>query len=92
MVTRIRETELALGSGEKTMHPMEKELREFARRSVFATRAIAVGEVFTRNNIAVLRCGTLRPGLAPRHWDELLGKRARRDIPAERSIQRDDVD
>lgn len=90
MVRKIREVEKALGDGEKAPHPSEAELRRFARRSIFAVRDIKAGEVFTPENIAVLRCGNLTPGLDPKHFPEVLGKRARQDIPAERAIREED--
>lgn len=90
MIQKVRETEKALGTGEKMMHPVEAELRGFARRSMFALRDIAEGEEFTRENIAVLRCGNLKPGLEPKRFHEILGKRALRNIPAESAIQSED--
>jgi sialic acid synthase SpsE len=90
MVRRVREAESALGSGEKTVQPVEEELRRFARRSVFAVRDIAVGEELTKENVAALRTGTLEPGLDPIALDELLGRRATRAIGAETAIRRED--
>src|SRR3989442_1628174 len=65
MIARVREAETALGNGEKVMHPVETELRGFARRSIFAVRNIEAGEELTRENIAVLRHGNLKHGLEP---------------------------
>lgn len=47
------------------------------KRSIYATRAIAVGEPFTEENIRVIRPGF---GLHPRHFHALLGKPARRNL------------
>ena len=91
MVCRIRETESALGSHVKAMHPIEKELKDFARRSIFSTRFIHGGEMISRENVAVLRCGNLPSGLSPKEFPSLLGKRARRDIPAETTIRQEDL-
>ena len=91
MIERIRETERALGTGEKTVDPVEHELRAFARRSVFAIRPIAAGELFTVDNVAVLRCGTCAPGLAPAEYRRVLGCRAARAIAAETSVQAEDM-
>lgn len=90
MVRKVQEAEQALGSGEKVPHPVERELRAFARRSVFAIRDIRQGEPFTTENVAVLRCGQQAPGVPPREFPALLGRRARKDIPADRAIQRGD--
>lgn len=86
MIQKVREAEKALGCGEKVIQPVEAELRGFARRSIFAVRDIVVGETFTQGNIAILRCGNLKFGLEPKHFQDLLGKRARRNIPAESAI------
>lgn len=44
------------------------------RRSIYAVRDIAAGEVVTAESIRVVRPGY---GLAPRHFDDLIGRRAR---------------
>ena len=72
------------------MHPVEAELRWFARRSIFAVRDIGIGETFMEENIAILRCGKLKGFLEPKHFPDLLGKSAQRNIEAESGIQRDD--
>lgn len=90
MIQKVREVEKALGTGEKVMQPVEGELRRFARRSIFAVRNIRSGEILTKDNIAVLRCGKLAAGLEPEHFEEVLGKPVQRDIPAERAIRRED--
>ena len=90
MIQKVRETEKAVGTGEKVMHPVEAELRGFAPRSIFTLRDIAVGEEFTRENIAVLRSGNLKAGLEPKRFREIPGKRALWNIPAESAIQSED--
>ena len=47
------------------------------KRSIYASRNIAAGDVFTKENIRVIRPGY---GLHPRHFLDLLGKRAERAI------------
>ena len=91
MIERIRQMERALGTGEKTVDPVEEELRAFARRSVFAIRRIAAGESFTPQNVAVLRGGKCHPGLAPGEFASLLGRRAVREIAADSPVQREDI-
>jgi sialic acid synthase SpsE len=91
MIDGIRQTERALGAGGKTVEPVEEELRAFARRSVFATRHILAGETFSTDNVAVLRCGKCRPGLAPVAFPLLLGRRATREIAGDTALQPEDV-
>jgi N-acetylneuraminate synthase len=91
LVRRIRETEQVLGDGRKEVDEVEWELRQFARRSVFTTRALHAGEAFTAYNTAVLRQGKLPAGIAPRHWHQVLQHQAARELPPWTSLQADDV-
>jgi sialic acid synthase SpsE len=91
LVEKVREAEMALGSGVKIVDPVEGELRRFARRSVFAVRDVAVGEPFTLENICVLRNGNLEPGLEPARLDDVLARRAARTVQAETALQEGDL-
>ncbi len=91
MVRKIRETQQALGSGEKTPHPVEQELRSFARRSIFSVQPLAPGDVVTLEKVAVLRCGKQAAGLEPDRLDEILGRKVLRAVPAETAIREGDV-
>ena len=92
MVQKIREVELALGSGEKTAQPVEAELHDFARRFIFSSELIRRGEVLTHQNLAVLRKGNLPAGLMPRELDRVIGKRAIHDIEPEKPLSEDDFE
>lgn len=54
----------------------EEKSRAF-RRSIYACRDIAPGEVLTSDNIRVIRPGF---GLAPKYYPTILGKHARQAI------------
>jgi len=90
MIQKVRQVEKALGNAKKVPHSVEAELRKFARRSIFAIRVISKGEEFTRENIAVLRCGNLPPGLQPKYFDKVLHKHAQHNIAAEQAIREGD--
>ncbi len=92
LVRRVRETEQVLGHGRKEVLTAEKELRAFARRSIFATRPVAVGETLRADNIAVLRCGQLGYGLDPEAYEALLGRVAARPIANETLIRLEDLE
>ena len=47
------------------------------RRSLYATMDIQAGQVFTAENVRSIRPGF---GLAPKHYETILGRRARRDV------------
>lgn len=91
MVAAIRDAELARGSGRKRVHDDEQELREFARRSIFAIRDVGIGDTLDQSTIGVLRSGKKRPGLPPSRYDELLGRRAARAIRAGDPVVAEDV-
>lgn len=79
LVAGIREVERSLGDGVK--HPVQAEagVAMVARKSLVAAVDIAKGTVITADIIAVRRPGT---GLPPSARADVLGRRAREDIPA----------
>lgn len=76
MVRAIRETEQALGEVRYTLTDKETASRAF-RRSLFVVQEVAIGEVFTNDNIRSIRPGY---GLHPRYLEIVLGRRAAQDI------------
>lgn len=91
MVSAIRDTETALGTGEKHVLEVEEELYEKARRAVHAVRDIEAGDEFTTENVNVLRPGEKDAGLDPKFYDEILGETATRDVQKGDGIQWDHV-
>lgn len=83
MVAAIRNIEVALGDGIKRLTPSEARNKPVARKSMVASRAIKVGEVFTVENLTTKRPGT---GISPMRWDEFLGKKAPRNFAADELI------
>lgn len=64
----------------------EAKSRQF-RQSIYPARDIAAGELFSTDNLKICRPGL---SLAPRHWDQLIGKPAKRPIAfAERLTEKD---
>lgn len=92
MVRRIREVERTLGTGEKSVHGVEAELRAFARRTVFTTKAVVAGEVVSRENTAVLRAGKLAHGLPPRDYPAALGRKFVRALDGYATVMPTDVE
>ena len=77
----VEETERAhqaLGTVQLCVQASEEKSRVF-KRSIYVARPIAEGEVFTTENLRVIRPGD---GLLPRHWDVVLGRRAARPLAA----------
>ena len=81
MVQSIRKAEKSLGSGIKEVLKTEKELRNFAKRSIQAICKIPKGqELIEGVNFDVLRPGKKSRGLEPRFLDSLNGKKSKTDI------------
>ena len=83
MVSAIRDTEAAMGSGVKRHDPTEQEMYDLARRSIVAACSIPAGTVITADMLAVKRPGT---GIAPKFLDTVIGRTARTDIPEDEII------
>jgi N,N'-diacetyllegionaminate synthase len=77
MVTAIRNIEVALGDGIKRLTPSEKRNQAVSRKSLVASRPIELGETLTSENMTAKRPGT---GISPMRWDEVVGKKSRRDF------------
>ena len=72
----IRAVERALGKVHYGVSAAEEGSAVF-RRSLFIVRDMSAGEEFTAENLRSIRPGH---GLAPRHYDAVLGRRAGEDI------------
>lgn len=93
MVKAIRQTEEALGSGKKEVQSQERELREYAQRSIQAIAEIKKGDALSEGkNIDVLRPGKQKQGLHPKYLAEIEGKKATRNISLSDGIQESDYE
>lgn len=76
-----RRVDACLGDGRKRLSPGEAGFYRSTKRSILAVRDIQAGDLLSEENIALLRSETnLKPGLAGKHWDSILGRRAVRNI------------
>lgn len=76
MVDSVRTAERALGRVNYEATENEKNSRAF-RRSLFVTEDMKIGDVFTENNVRSVRPAY---GLATKHLEAILGRRAARDL------------
>jgi len=88
MVQNIRETEKAMGTGEKKVSEQEKEMYEKGRRSLIAAMKIPKGTKITREMIIIKRPGY---GIKPKNLDRVIGKTAKRDISEDQWITWKDI-
>ena len=86
MIRDIRRAKASIGK--VTYDRTEEEEKHLhGRRSLYAVKDIAIGEVFSAENVRSIRPGY---GLAPKHLSELLGKTAKRNIKfGERITEKD---
>jgi len=84
MVRCIRNIEAALGTGVKRPSGSELKNKDVARKSIVANCNIDEGQIFNEDNLAVKRPGT---GISPMKWDEVLGKRAKRNFKEDELIE-----
>jgi sialic acid synthase SpsE len=78
MVRDIRTAEKSLGSVRYGASHQEQASLAF-RRSLFVTRPIRKGEAFTPENVRSIRPSN---GLHPRHYEEVMTKKAACDLDA----------
>jgi len=78
MVSAVCTAQQAVGKVDYGVSPREAASREF-RRSLFVTRAIAAGERFTHDNVRSVRPAS---GLPPKCLEQVLGRKANRELEA----------
>jgi N-acetylneuraminate synthase len=88
LVASIRLVEQMLGDGVKQPAPGEAKTRRNNRKSIVLERDIAAGEPLTAAHLAIKRPGT---GIAPKHFDDLIGRTPRRTLAAEEVLTWDDL-
>lgn len=65
---------LVSGSSIKKTYPEEQYVRDFAFKTIFATRNIEIGELLTTENTGVLRPGESDRGIEPEFYEILLDR------------------
>lgn len=83
LVAAIRNVEKALGSAVKAPSKSESKNIGVVRKSIVASCRINKGEYFSPQNLTVKRPGN---GISPMKWDEVVGKKAKRNFNEEEQI------
>lgn len=84
MIESIRNIEKALGDGIKYPSKSERKNIDIARKIIVADTDIKYGEVFSECNLTTKRAGG---GISPMQWDEIIGRKAKRDFLKDESIE-----
>ncbi len=87
LVDGVRKIEASLGS-DKKVHEREKPIREWAFRSLVTTKPVMAGEVLSEDAVWSKRPGT---GIPSHRMDEVVGRTASRDLPANALIDWTDL-
>lgn len=87
LVTQSQRSHAALGSPSIGCSEQDAKQTHF-RRSIYASCDIQAGEQFTSRNLRIVRPSL---GLAPKHWESILGTTARRSIPAGSPLTTEDL-
>ena len=77
LVRIIRKTEIILGHPVKHVLESEKENHKIGRRSIIAATNIKKDETITRDKLVLKRPAL---GIHPKHFDDVIGKKAKDDI------------
>ncbi|MNN79885.1 N,N'-diacetyllegionaminic acid synthase [compost metagenome] len=76
--------------GEKKAAEEEQVTIDFAFATLVTIEGIKKGDVFTKDNIWVKRPGTGE--IRAEHYNEILGKRASKDIARDRHLEWNDIE
>jgi N-acetylneuraminate synthase len=88
LVRSIRLVEQMLGDGVKQPAPGEAKTRRNNRKSIVLNKDIGAGEALTAEHLAIKRPGT---GIAPKYFESLIGRTARRALAAEDVLAWEDL-
>ncbi len=84
--------EAICGDGVKRLAGSERDAYGRSNRSIHALTDLAAGTELTPDNCAVLRTERkLRPGISPRHFEEILGCRLTQRVPAGEGVRWEDL-
>ncbi|MEM6313824.1 MAG: N-acetylneuraminate synthase family protein [Planctomycetota bacterium] len=78
-VRRVREAEVLMGHGTKSVQACEEDVRRVSRQSLALRHGIAAGRVIGESDLTTRRPGT---GIPPSALREIVGRRVGRDLPA----------
>ncbi len=78
LVVETERAFLALGKVQYGIQAAEEKSVMF-KRSIYVSKDIKVGDVFSADNLKIIRPAL---GLAPKYWDDVIGKKSKSDLKA----------
>ena len=91
MVKSIRASETALGEQQLGVINNEQELRKRAVRRLFSARTLEKGHVLTQDDLLILRPGHQKSGIPASDYNQVIGKKIRKNIAKKTPIERNDL-
>lgn len=88
LVDESHKAYLALGKVQTRVQEVEQKSLLF-KRSIYASRDIAPGEILSEDNLKIIRPAL---GLAPKHWENVQGKKATKEIKTGTPLSWDLID
>lgn len=88
LVRGVREVEAGLGTTVRKFGEKEQGQRKVHRCSLVVNKSIKSGEFFTIDNLTIKRPGT---GIKPKFYNEILSKKAKRDLEPEKLLDWSDI-
>lgn len=83
LIGELHKLELMLGNPEKAVQDEEAQMKEISRKSIHTSQKIEKGAVFGDDNLTMIRPGS---GLSGSFYQEILGKVAKKHLPAGHQI------
>ena len=83
-ITKIREVEIAMGSGKRILHPAELEKRKAIRRSAFLKKHVNRGQSVREAEIEFRRPGF---GIPPNEFEKHMSRNFARDLAAGHMVE-----
>ncbi len=88
-IENMEEAERALGSAEKKPTKAEENILRHARKSIVAAKDIGKGSEIASGMICIKRPGT---GIAPKEFEKVVGKKAKRELKEDSLISWSDLE
>tara|TARA_B100000886_G_C20401944_1_gene482989 strand:- start:466 stop:1479 length:1014 start_codon:yes stop_codon:yes gene_type:complete len=88
MVEQIRFAEIALGSSEKKITKSERKNITIARKSIFASKRIKIGDRFTEKNLCLKRPAK---GIQAENFYKILGKKSKKNYKFDQLISHNEL-
>lgn len=89
MVDAIRNVEVAMGDGIRRFSKNEEEIKKIARKSIILNKNICKGTIIKKDMLSIKRPGF---GIAPKYLNQIIGKKATKNLDANSILKWSDIE